>query len=382
MSGLDSRERLWAALNYKEADRVPIDLGTTNSTGISVAAYTRYLDYLGKNREVKTANLMQQLALVDEDILEIIGCDTRSAAPKGFVPSIESYADGSKEYEDEWGIRWHMCKGGYYYDMLRHPLADIDCVGDIPKVLKETIPISDRIEGLETRVNEIVEQKKAVLIKGFIPGIMEFAAWLRGFEQFFADLYLEPEIAKAILAFACDIKVAYWEAVLSKFGDKVDVVNESDDLGTQKGPIISPKMYRELIKPLHRRVTDTIKKHSRAKIFMHSCGAISTFIPDLIDAGFDILNPVQFTAEGMALQALKQSFGRDVVFWGGGVDTQLTLPRGSQEDVKSEVKRNMEILMKDGGFVFAQVHNIQADVPPENIQAMYDAFHESCLYSC
>ena len=380
MTDMDSRERLWAALNHKEADRVPLDLGTTNSTGISVIAYKNYLGFLGKGREVKIANLMQQLAVVDEEILDLLGCDTRSAAPKGFIPEIVPSAGDSKEYVDEWGIIWHMCKDGYYYDLKKSPLADIDTVSGLSKAMREIIPVSERIEGLEARVDGIIEQKKAVFMKGFLPGVMEFAAWLRGYEQFFIDLYADPDIAEAILNFACDIKVRYWEAALTKLGDKVDVVNESDDLGTQIAPLIAPEMYRKFLKPLHRRITDTVKKHSRAKIFLHSCGAVSQFIPDLIDAGFDILNPVQFKACGMDLAELKRNFGHDIVFWGGGVDTQYTLPKGTHEAVMNEVKKNTGILMKDGGYVFAQVHNIQADVPPSNIQAMYDAFYECCNY--
>ena len=377
---MDSRERLWVALNHKEADRVPIDLGTSNSTGISAIAYKNYLGLLGKDREVKIANLMQQLALIDEDVLDLIGCDTRPAAPKGFTPKIVSLSDGSKEYVDEWGIHWRMCKDGYYYDIAKSPLSGIDTVNGVSEAMREIIPVLDRIEGLEAQVDEIIKQKKAVFLRGFVPGVMEFAAWLRGYEQFFIDLYADPDIAEAILDFACEVKTRYWEAVLTKFGDKVDVVNESDDLGTQRGPLIAPEMYRRFIKPFHRRITDTIKKHSQAKIFLHSCGAVSEFIPDLIDAGFDILNPVQFNARGMDILELKRNFGQSVVFWGGGVDTQHTLPKGTQDAVANEVKRNTEILMKDGGYVFAQVHNIQADVPPGNIKAMYDAFHKCCHY--
>ena len=372
-----------AALNHKEGDRVPVDFGTTNSTGISLIAYRNYLKYLGIKREAKTVNLMQQLALVDEDILDRIGCDTRSAAPKGYDPNIEFFKDGSSEYTDEWGIRWRMCKGGFYYDMIKNPLADIDDLKELSKAMKamrEIIPTAERIEGIGERINTIRKQNKAVFLKGFVPGTMEFAAWLRGYEQFFMDLYIAPQIAKAILEFSCDVKERYWHAALTKFGDMVDIVNESDDLGMQTGPLIAPDTYREFIKPLHRRIIDTIRKHSKAKVFLHCCGAVSEFIPDLIDAGFDILNPVQYKARGMGLKGLKQEYGKDIVFWGGGIDTQEMLPRGSRDAISSEVKKNVEILMKDGGFVFAQVHNIQADVPPENIQTMYDAFYTSCVF--
>ena len=377
---MDSRERLSAALNHKEGDRVPVDFGTTNSTGISLTAYKNYLKYLGIKREAKTGNLMQQLAIVDEDILDHIGCDTRPAAPKGYTPDIEYLGDGSKEYDDEWGIRWRMCKGGFYYDMIKNPLAGIDDLNVLSKAMKEPIPTAERIEGIGERISAIRKQNKAVFLKGFVPGVMEFAAWLRGYEQFFMDMYIAPEIAKAILEFSCEVKERYWRAVLKEFGDMVDVVNESDDLGMQTGPLIAPEAYREYIKPLHRRIIDTIKKHSKAKIFLHCCGAASAFIPDLIDAGFDILNPVQYKARGMDLKRLKQEYGKDIVFWGGGIDTQEILPRGSKKAIEDEVKKNVEILMKDGGFVFAQVHNIQADVPPENIQTMYDAFYKSCFF--
>jgi uroporphyrinogen decarboxylase len=146
-----------------------------------------------------------------------------------------------------------------------------------------------------------------------------------------------------------------------------------DDLGMQTGPMISPQMYRELFFPRHRKLYQRIKEKSDMKVFLHSCGEISEFIPDLIEAGVDIINPVQTNTAGMEPARLKREFGRDIVFWGGGVDTQHVLPNGSPEEVRREVRRNAEIFMKDGGFVFSQVHNILAGVPAENIVSMYDA---------
>ena len=166
-----------------------------------------------------------------------------------------------------------------------------------------------------------------------------------------------------------DFKLAYWEKALAKLDSLVDVVIESDDLGAQNSLMISPRMYRKMIKPRHEKILDFIHSQTDAKVFFHSCGAIRPLIPDLIDIGVDILNPVQFNATGMDAKSLKTEFGNDLVFWGGGVDTQSILDSASPSAVKDNVREQIEVLADGGGFVFATVHNIQADVPPENIVA-------------
>jgi uroporphyrinogen decarboxylase len=173
-----------------------------------------------------------------------------------------------------------------------------------------------------------------------------------------------------------EFKCAYWERALREIGDLVDVVIEADDLASQNALLMSPKTYRSLIKPHHQRLFSFIKDQDAVKVFYHSCGAIRPLIGDLIDMGIDILNPVQISAKDMDLRELKQEFGQDVVFWGGGVDTQGVFYSGTPDQVREDVKRNIEALAPDGGFVFAAVHDIQADVPPENILAMWKAWQE------
>lgn len=379
---MTSRERVRAALAHKEADRIPIDLGTTNSTGIAATAYTNLLDHLGyQNRQVKLANVMQQLALVDEDILDRLGIDTRPVSPNALAPlEIQQEPDGQR-YTDEWGITWKMPRGGYYYDMVAHPLGAMETVQEIEAFNWPDPADPRRVAGLREQCLELGEkQQKAVLLRGLTTGMFELAAWMRGYEQLLVDFYMDPDIAHAILEKAMEMKMRYWETALAQCGDCVDVINESDDLGTQNGPLMSLDIYREFIGPRHKKLVSCIKKHTDAKVFLHSCGSIVAFIPDLIDEGFDILNPVQVSAAGMDPVMLKREFGRDITFWGGGIDTQQMLPHGTPDQIKAEVALRIEQLSKDGGYIFAPIHNIQRDVPPENIVAMYEAFAEHCRY--
>ena len=177
-----------------------------------------------------------------------------------------------------------------------------------------------------------------------------------------------------------EYKCAFWERALKEIGDLVDVVVEADDLGGQNSPLMSPKTYRSLIQPRHKQLFSFIKAQAPVKLFYHTCGAVRVLIPDLIDAGIDILNPVQISSPGMELEALKRDFGRDLVFWGGGVDTQRVLGTATPEQIREHVKQNIEALAPGGGFVFAAVHDIQANVPPENIIAMWEAWQTYGVY--
>ena len=176
------------------------------------------------------------------------------------------------------------------------------------------------------------------------------------------------------------IKLRFWETVFSQIGDILDVIYDADDYGSQLAPLIAPDLWRKMIKPRISELYAFVHDNSRARVFLHSDGAIKSLIPDLIEAGVDGLNPVQFTAAGMDLPELKREFGRDIAFWGGGVDTQKVLPRGTPQEVREQVLRNVETLMPGGGYIFATVHNIQADVPPENIVAMVEALREVGVY--
>ncbi|RPI49428.1 MAG: hypothetical protein EHM56_12385 [Chloroflexi bacterium] len=201
-------------------------------------------------------------------------------------------------------------------------------------------------------------------------------SWLRGYEPFYIDLAANPDFITTLLDRLVDYKCAYWERALAEVGDMVDAVVEADDLAGQHGMLLSPRTYRRLIKPRHARLFSFIKAQAPVKLFFHSCGAVRPIIHDLIEAGIDILNPVQVSAAGMDPRELKREFGRDLVFWGGGVDTQQVLGTGSPQQVRDDVRRNVEALAPGGGFVFAAVHDIQANVPPENIVAMWEAWRE------
>jgi uroporphyrinogen decarboxylase len=211
-------------------------------------------------------------------------------------------------------------------------------------------------------------------------GFMEITAWMRGFADYFADLAGNPELVGYLMDKVIDLKLQYWEIALPLVGDYVDVVQEADDFSGQFKMLFSPRTFRAMMTPRQKYLFGRIKELTNAKIFFHSCGAVRKVIPDLIENGIDILNPVQISATGMDPFELKREFGKDLTFWGGGVDTQRVLGDGTPQDVRDDVKRNIEALAKDGGFIFAAVHNIQGNVPPENVIAMVDALHEFGSY--
>ena len=212
-------------------------------------------------------------------------------------------------------------------------------------------------------------------------GIFERALWIRGFEDFLTDLVASPSLATSLLDMLTEMHIKYWDKALDAMGGLVQVVVEADDLGTQNKPLISPKIYRKYLKPRHKKVFSFIKKKApNVYIFFHSCGSIYDLIPDLIESGIDILNPVQVSAAKMDTKRLKKEFGNEITFWGGGCDTQRILPYSAPQEVRDEVKKRIDDLAPDGGFIFNTVHNIQADVPPENIMAMWETLQEYGKY--
>ncbi len=217
-------------------------------------------------------------------------------------------------------------------------------------------------------------QGYAVVIKGVLAGIFEMAQRVRGMESLLMDMATDEALAGALFDKMLELRLRFWEMALPRLADVVDVISEADDYGTQTSQLISPAMFRQQLKPRLQILLTRIKQLApSAKIFMHSCGNVRPLLPDFIELGIDILNPVHIRAAGMEPVALKRDFGKDIVFWGGGVDTQEVLPRGTPQQVKDHVRRNMDALAPGGGFVFNTVHNIQADVPPENIVAMWEA---------
>ncbi|MCX7872513.1 MAG: hypothetical protein N2487_04435 [Verrucomicrobiae bacterium] len=379
--------RVQAAINHREADRVPFDLGGTILTGIHHIAYRNLRKQLGLPEvKIKIEDPMQQLACVDEDVkarlcVDIWGINP-SAPPGATLP--QRFEDGYSKITDEWGIEWWMpIDGGFYHDMRRHPLANVDTVEGLLRYKFPDPEHPARFDGMAEKADELMNKRRVAYVLGRnAAGIFEVALWLRGFENFFCDMIERPSFAEVLLDTICDIKMRYWEKALKTVGENVMIVSEADDLATQNRCLISKSMYRRFLKPRHARLFNHIKKSAKVpvKIFYHSCGAVKDLIPDLIEAGIDILNPVQVSAVGMDTRELKRLFGKDIVFYGGGVDTQWILPRGTPQQVKDEVKRRIEDLAPGGGFIFATVHNIQADVPPQNIVAMWEAVREFGIY--
>ncbi|MGD9316393.1 MAG: uroporphyrinogen decarboxylase family protein [Anaerolineae bacterium] len=382
---MTSRGRVVQALDHQEPDRVPFDLGGTGLSTIHVTAYEnlrRHLMLLGQAPRI--GFMAEQLVLVDEDVSERLATDVRPVLP-GLPSGFEYVLRDEGEYQaytDEWGIGWRKPKeGGFYYDMYHHPLAGASSLADL-KALRFPDPLDDaRFAPLRARAEAAAAQGKAVALAGPSAGIAEVYSWLRGYEEYYVDLALNQDWVAYMLDRLVEFKSAYWERALAEIGGLVDVVVEADDLGGQNAPLMSPRTYRKLIQPRHRRLFSSIKQQAPVKVFYHTCGAVRKLIPDLIDAGIDILNPIQISSPGMDPQELKREYGRDLVFWGGGVDTQRVLGVASPEEIQGHVRRNIEALAPGGGFVFAAVHDIQANVPPENIMAMWEAWREYGLYT-
>ncbi len=381
---MNNRERLLAALNHKEADRVPIDIGASLITGISKTAYERFIDYLGMPQEdVRFFDIVQQLAVPSEAFLKRFDIDVRNVSPNN--PSnwhLVIQEEGNYNvFIDQFGIKWKMPKHkGFYYDMVEHPLSSAMEEADIESYEFPDASDEVRYTGIREKAQEIRDRGYGVVMSSLSAGIFELGGWMRGYADFYADLAADPGMACKVMDKALEMKIKYWEKVLDQAGDLIDVVQEADDLGSQNTMLISPDMYRKYVKPRHKELFDFIHSRTDAKIFMHSCGSFRDVLPDLVEVGLDILNPVQFNAKGMESVMLKKDFGKDLVFWGGGVDTQRILPNGSVQEIKDCVKRQLEVLAPGGGFVFNTVHNIQSDVPPQNLMAMLEAFAEFSKY--
>ena len=382
---MNSRDRVQLALNHQEPDRVPFDLGGTGLSTIHVTAYQNLRRRLGlPDLEPRVAFVAEQLVLVDDDLAQHLQTDVRPVLPGTTSSFAYRYRDEGdyRAYTDEWGIGWRMPKeGGFYYDMYHHPLARADSLDQFKNYPFPNPLDEDRFAPLRAQAEAAAAKGKAVALAGPCAGIAEVVSWLRGYEQYYIDLALNQNYVATLLDRLVEFKSAYWERALAEIGHLVDVVVEADDLGGQNAPLMSPRTYRTLIQPRHRRLFSFIKEQAPVKVFYHTCGAVRKLIPDLIDAGIDILNPVQISAAGMDLRGLKQEFGRDLVFWGGGVDTQGVLGTATPDQVRAHVRQNIEALAPGGGFVFAAVHDIQANVPPENILAMWETWQESGQYS-
>ena len=374
----DGRTRVRTALAHREPDRIPRDLAGTRYSSIHAQAYRRLRPALGlEPREPVVVDLSQGLALVEADVLDRREVDVRGVGPR--TPQArrrQIVTDGAYErFTDEWGVqRTRPIDGGLYFEATSAPLSGDITDADIAAFAWPDAVDPGRFVGLAEDARRYArDERRAVLCGSVCAGITEMLFRLRGYEDAYMDLAAEPERARAVMERILALKLAWWGQALDLLGDDVDVVAEADDLGGQGSLLFSPETYRTLVKPLHRELFAFLHGRTRAKVFLHSCGAIRELMPDLIEIGVDILNPIQVSAAGMDTAALKRDFGADLVFWGGAVDSQGILGTGTPAQVEAEARRRIDDLSPGGGFVFASVHNIQANVPAENIVALWRA---------
>ncbi len=381
------RERVLAALSHTEPDRVPFDLGTTFVTGIHRVAYDGLLEALGMTDLPANPLLdpFQQLAMPHEEVLRELGVDTRSVYLRLPGRALENPSEDD-EYlysVDSWGLKRRMPKdGGLYYDMCEHPLAGMETVAEV-EAYAWPDPLADlNLDAIEDACRTVKAfGDYPVIVGGFGSGMLELVLWLQGYDQGFMNLIVNTPVTEAILDRVVALKVAYAEAVLGRVGPWVDVFYNGDDLGLQEGPMIRREWFTELLAPRYVTYHEAVKRAApQAKMFFHTCGSVVDLLPDVIETGIDILNPVQVAAAGMDDTAmLKQRFGDAVTFW-GGIDTQHVMPHGSPQDVKDEVRRRIDDLAPGGGYVLNTSHNIQADVSPANILALVEALDEFGWY--
>jgi uroporphyrinogen decarboxylase len=374
---MNPRERVLLALNHKEPDRIPIDLGATIVSSITKSTYLPLKAHLGlPQNEIRMLDYIQQLPYLDEALLKRFGVDFRMVQlPAATAPGVQVFEEGDYyAFIDRWGSKLHMPKeGGYYFDWVDFPIKE----STLEALDQYNWPRPDPKEHvlrLGEQAKLLYENTDFVLVGSAVigGGIFEQPARTMGMENFLMALVEAPKFADRMMENITDIYIESCNKYLEEVGGYIQVFTYWDDVNTQNGWMINPDTYRKMVKPKQRRLVEAIKRKTEAKLFFHGCGATFDLIPDLIDLGFDILNPVQVSARGMDTKRLKQVYGKDITFWGGGVDTQRVLPFGSPTEVVEEVKRRIDDLAPGGGFVFAAVHNIQPQVPPENIVALFD----------
>ena len=379
------RERMLTALGHREPDRVPIDLGG-NQTGIHKFAYQKLIDLLGLEEEVVIMDAVQQLALPSEAVLERLHVDTRyvwAGGAKSFKGGIVQRERGGRlwhDLTDEFGVVWSMPDDHpYYMDISHSPLAGLS----LEEIKAYPFPKGDdptRFEGLRDRALAIRNDTPYPVISGISGVVYEICWYMRGLENLFIDMMDQPQVLEAIIDRTLEFWLGWFRLFLDEVGDVADVIMIGDDLAGQDGPLYPPRIYRSIVKPRQKRLVQYIRSRTKAKIWYHTCGSAIEYIPDLLDNGIDILNPVQISSKGMDPRWLKATYGDRLTFWGGGIDAQHVLPSAPPDEVREHVRRNVEAFKPGGGYVFNNVHNIQADVPAENILALFDAAYEFGRY--
>ena len=367
---LTSKERVLIALDHKQPDRVPFDLGGAFVTTINVAAYARLRRALGLADRWQLIREQSQSVLLDEDVRQALGVDVigifeRAPYPEKEIPS----PDGT--LVSEWGVTYRKAEGfGGHYTIVSHPLTS-ETLTELDDYPWPNLLAPKRFEGVAAQAAALRNSPYAVVGNLGWTEIFGVAWYLRGFETFMLDLAAHKEMAHALLRRVTDFQTARYARFLELAGHALDVILFCDDLGGQDGLFISPRTYREMIRPYHAELLAAIKKSTHARVMFHSCGSVGPLLDDFIEIGMDILNPVQVAARGMATADLKKRYGTRISFW-GAIDTQRILPFGSPDDVRAEVRQRVADLAMEGGYVIAPVHVVQADVPTENVRALAD----------
>ncbi len=405
---MTGRERILSALNHKEPDKIPVDCGSMRSTGIMGLSYNNLKKHLGiMEGETKMYDVPQELCIPEQWYLDKFQIDS--------VDLSRAFADDPKDWKDwnlpdgspaklpAWlriekqGDSWiaineadeiyaRMPPGIAYFSQEIWPLNGVrkESFDDLSSHMNKSMWAymtdmmgknggnPDYYSMVKEKAKKLYNETDYAIMVGFGGNLFEWGQFLYRTDEFLVNLMIERAEMEKMLDKLLEIHLENLEKLLEAVSPYVHIIQFGDDLGAQSGPMINPEMYREIFYPRHKKMYQMVKDKTDMKVFLHCCGSIVDLIPDLIDAGVDILNPVQIGASGMEPETLKREFGKDLVFWGGGVDTQHVLPNATPQQVRDDVRKNSEIFMKDGGFVFNQVHNIVAGVPPENILAMYD----------
>ena len=366
---MTSRERVLLALNHEEPDRVPIFFGASGATTMLASAYDRLKSHLGIRRLTMVFSRALQYARLDEETMLRFGSDGRILLP-GPAPSAHGQELPDDGFVDAWGIPWRRRPGCHYYEIIESPLRAAG-IEDIDGYAWPALADSTRFAGLRAKAREIQDSGFAVVaLSGVSP--FEQCCMLRGMENWMLDLAADPDFATALMRRVTALQLAAVEGLLKEAGSAIDVLVTADDLGGQDSPLISPRMYRDLIKPFHAELISAMKRRTNAKIFFHSDGNVYPLLDDLVEIGVDILNPVQVAAAGMGdTVRLKREHGDRLAFC-GGIDTQQVLPRGTPGEVRAEVRRRIADLAPGGGYILSAVHCIQPDVPPENVCALFE----------
>ncbi len=402
---MTSRERVLAAVEHRETDRVPVDFSGHRSSGIAAVSYGPLRKALGlAEKPVRVYDPIQQLAVVHDDVLDRLGVDTIEMG-RGFALEDKDWADwvlpdGSpcqmpawalpERGEGEWILRSksgtalaRMPDGSMYFDQCYWPLMESpDDTRTIDELIPESMwcaiasppgPLAPNAETLAAGARKLRESTDRAIIGLFGGNLLEMGQFMYRMDYFLEMLAGEPQKAHAFLDRVVERHLRALEYFLGAVGPYIDVIAFGDDLGAQNGPLISPRMYREFFKPRHAVMWARAKELASAKVMLHCCGGVKPLLRDLIEAGLEAINPVQISCRGMDAVELKREFGKDITFWGGGCDTQRVLREGTPAEVAAHVRAQVAALKPGGGFVFQQVHNVLAGVPAENVVAMFGA---------